>query len=131
MFTALLVLILIGALLALLAAVGAVRAWLHLRRARRAFQTGVSDEVDRLAQRTGELEASLSALDERAQQLPVTISQLQESLDTLRILTGALGTSLRQAQRILAVTRLKTTGTARLSDLIGKWQRALENRPPA
>jgi chromosome segregation ATPase len=131
MFTLFLVLILIGAFLALLAGVRALGAWLSFRRTRATFQKNVAEEVDRLSRRTGELEASLSALDARAQQLPVRISRLQESLTTLRVLTGALGTSLRQAQRILAVTRLKTTGTARLADLLGKWQRALENRPPA
>lgn len=119
-----LILILIGAVVALAASVRALRAWLGFRRARAAFQTDVADEVERLARRTGEIETRLSALDARAQQLPVRISELQQTLTTLKVLTGALATSLGQAQRVLSVTRIKTSGTSYLADALAKFRRA-------
>lgn len=131
MVTVLLILISIGAVLALVTGVLAFRAWLVYRRARAAFQTEVTDEVARLAQRAGELEKSVASLDARAGQLPVRISELQQSLAALKTLTGVLGTSLRQAQKILSVTRIKTSGTATLSNTIGKrWQSWRTNRRP-
>lgn len=132
MVTVLLILISIGAILALVAGVLALRAWLVYRWARAAFQTEVTDEVARLAQRTGELERSVANLDARASQLPVRISELQQSLIALKALTGILGASLRQAQKILSVTRIKTSGTATLSNTIGKrWRSWKANRRPA
>ncbi|MGB3635802.1 MAG: hypothetical protein WA982_17330, partial [Rubrobacteraceae bacterium] len=53
----------------------------------------------------------------RTQQLPVSISSLQENLDALRILTGALAGSLRQAQRVLSYSALKTFSATRIADL--------------
>ncbi len=103
-----LALILLGALLALVGAVAATLAWLKFRRARLALQTQLSEDVARLAGRTGEMEERLATLDTRAQQLPVRISDLQQNLTDLRILTGALSVSLRQAQRALSYTELKT-----------------------
>jgi septal ring factor EnvC (AmiA/AmiB activator) len=118
MGTVLAIFILVGAALALATAVGALRAYLRLRRARAAFQNYLAEEVTRLSRRAGELEKSLSALDARAQQLPVQISELQQSLATLQVLTGALATSLRQAQKILSYSALKTLSAARGADLL-------------
>jgi septal ring factor EnvC (AmiA/AmiB activator) len=118
MGSVLVILILVGAALALMAAVAAIRAYLRFRRARAALQNHLTEEVVRLSQRTDELEKSLSALDARAQQLPVQISELQQSLATLQVLTGALATSLRQTQKVLSYSALKTLSAARGADLL-------------
>jgi seryl-tRNA(Sec) selenium transferase len=118
MGTVLFILVLLGALLALVAGVAALRAWLSFRRARIDLQRRLSEDVARLAARTGELEESVAALDARTQQLPVHISRLQENLDTLQILTRTLATSLRQAQRVLSYSGLKTFSAARIADLL-------------
>jgi chromosome segregation ATPase len=110
--------LLLGAALALVAAVRALRAYLRLRRARAALQNHLTDEVVRLGRRTGELEKSILGLEVRAQRLPVQISELQRSLATLQILTGALATSLRQTQKVLSYSALKTLGAARVADLL-------------
>lgn len=122
MGTVWLILILVGAALALVAAVRAIRAYLRYRRARAALQGHLIEEVDRLARRTGELEENLSALDARAQQLPLQISELQQSLSTLRVLTGALAASLSQVQKVLSFSALKALSSARITD-------ALRSRP--
>ena len=108
MFTVLLILILLGALISLVTAFRALGAYLRFRRTRAAFQDEVTDEVARLSARTDELEISLSALDARAAELPIKISELQQSLTTLQVLTRALGTSLRQVQKVLSYNALKT-----------------------
>ena len=113
-----LVLIALGALISLVAAVRAIRAYLGYRRARAAFQSDVTAEVAHLAERTGEIESCLSTLDARAAELPIQISELQQSLTRLRVLTGALGASLRQIQRILSYGALKTLSAARLGRLM-------------
>ena len=118
MGTLLLALILIGAALALVAGAVALLAYLRLRRARVAFRNHLTKEVKLLSRRTGELEEHLSALDARAQQLPIRISELQKSLATLRVLTGALAATLRQAQRVLSFSALKTLSAGRIADLI-------------
>ena len=118
MGTVLVILILVGAAFALVAAVGALRAYLRLRRTRAAFQNHLTEEVIRLSRRTAELEESISALDARAQQLPVQISELQQSLATLRVLTEALATSLRQAQKVLSYSALKTLSATRIAELL-------------
>jgi septal ring factor EnvC (AmiA/AmiB activator) len=118
MGTVLVIFILFGAALALVAAVGALRAYLRLRRARAAFQNHLAEEVTRLSRRAGELEKSLSALDARTQQLPIQIFELQQSLATLQILTGALVNSLHQAQKVLSYSALKTLSAARAADLL-------------
>ena len=110
--------ILAGAVLALVAAIVALRAYLRLRRARAALQNNLTEEVDRLSRRTGELEESLSTLDARAQQLPIQIAELQQSLSTLRVLTESLAATLRQAQRVLSYSALKTLSAGRIADLI-------------
>ena len=114
----LLILILIGALISLFAAIRALGAYLRFRRARAAFQSEVTDEVERLAERTTELESSLSALDARAAELPIQISELQQSLTTLRVLTGALSASLRQVQKVLSYSTLKTLSAARIGKIL-------------
>jgi len=116
MGTVLLILILVGAVLALVGAVRAMRAYLRYRRARAALQGHLIKEVDRLAQRTGELEENLSAVDARAQQLPLQVSELQQSLSTLRVLTGALAASLSQVQKVLSFSALKALGSERVAD---------------
>jgi uncharacterized protein YjiS (DUF1127 family) len=118
MGTSFLILILAGAALALVTAVGALRAYLRLRRARAALNQRLTEEVADLARRTGELERGLSDLDARAQQLPIRISELQQSLSTLRVLTEALATTLRQAQRVLSYSALKTLSAGHVADLL-------------
>jgi chromosome segregation ATPase len=118
MGTVLVIFILVGAALALVAAVGALRAYLRLRRARAAFSQNVTREVDDLARRSGELEESISELDARAQQLPIRIAELQQSLATLRVLTEALATSLRQVQKVLSYSALKTLSATRIAELL-------------
>ncbi len=118
MGTVLLILILVGAALALVAGVRALRAYLSYHRARAELQEHLAQEVDRLALRTGELEKNLSALDSRVQQLPLQISELQQSLSTLRILTGALAASLRQVQRVLSYSSLKDLGSERIANAL-------------
>ena len=120
MGTVLFILILAGALLALVTGVVALRAWLSFRRARLALQRQLSEDVARLAARTGELEESVAALDARSQQLPVRISRIQDNLATLRILTRSLAVSLRQAQRVFSYSGLKTFSAARLAELFPK-----------
>jgi len=114
----LLILILVGAALALVAAVIAFRAYLRLRRARAALNRRLNEEIADLARRTGEMERSLSDLDARAQQLPIRISELQQSLSTLRVLTAALAATLSQAQRVLSYSALKTLSAGRVAVLL-------------
>ncbi len=130
MGTVLLILILVGAALTLVAGVRALRAYLSYRRARAALQEHLALEVDRLARRTGELEKNLSALDSRAQQLPLQISELQQSLSTLRVLTGALAASLRQVQRVLSYSSLKALGSAHIAGAF-RTRRSREQERPA
>jgi len=118
MSTALLILILLGALISVVAAFRALGAYLRFRRARAAFRGEVTDEVARLAVRTDELESSLSALDARAAELPIQISELQQSLTTLQVLTTALGTSLRQVQKVLSYNALKTLSADRIGRIL-------------
>ncbi len=118
MYIFLLVLILLGALLAAFAAIVAIRAWLSFRRTRLSLQNRLSEDVARLTARTGEIEERLASLDARAQRLPVQIYELQQNLATLQVLTGALSTSLRQAQRALSYTELKNFSSARLTDFL-------------
>ena len=117
MFFATVIMILLGALLSLFAAIRALRAYLSYRRARATFQSEVTDEVDRLAARTDELERNLSALDDRASELPIQISELQQNLNNLQVLTRALGTTLRQVQKVLSFNALKTLSADRISRL--------------
>jgi chromosome segregation ATPase len=114
MFVATIIVILLGALLSLFAAIRALRAYLSYRRARATFQSEVTDEVARLAARTDELEKNLSALDARAAELPIQISELQQNLNNLQVLTRALGTTLRQVQRVLSFNALKTLSADRI-----------------
>ena len=109
MGTLLVILTLAGALAALAAGVLALRAYLGLRRTRAAVLGGLVVEVARLAGRTAELETRLAALDARANALPVRISDLQQNLTTLRVLTNALTGTLGQAQRVLSPAGLKSS----------------------
>ena len=96
MGTLLVILTLAGALAALAAGVLALGAYLGLRRTRAAVLGGLVVEVARLA-----------ALDARANALPVRLSDLQQNLTTLRVLTNALTGTLGQAQRVLSPAGLK------------------------
>jgi len=118
MFIATVILILLGALLSLFAAIRALGAYLRYRRARAAFQSEVTDEVARLAARTDELERNLSALDARASELPIQISELQQNLNNLQVLTRALGSTLRQVHRVLSFNALKTLSADRIGRLV-------------
>jgi hypothetical protein len=118
MYTVLLILILLGALISVVTAFRALGAYLKFRRARAAFQDEVTDEVALLSARTDELEVSLSALDARAAELPIQISELQQSLTTLQVLTRVLGTSLRQVQKVLSYNALKTLSADRVGRML-------------
>jgi len=114
----LIALVLIAAVLAMMAAARALRAWLRYRRARIELRDHLTVEVADLLSRTGEMEENLSSLEVRSQQLPVQIAELQESLTTLRILTSALTATLRQVSRVLSFDALKTLSATHLSDLL-------------
>ena len=118
MYTVLLILILLGALVSVFMALRALGAYLRFRRTRAVFQEEVTDEVARLSARTDELESNLSDLDARATELPIQISELQQSLATLQILTRALGVSLRQVQKVLSYSALKTLSADRIGRMI-------------
>jgi hypothetical protein len=111
------VLIGVGAVLALVAALAALGAYLRYRRARIGLQERLAFEVESLSQRTGELERGLTALQERSAQLPISISGLQQNLTTLRVLTGALAASLVQAQRVLSYSVRETVDATPLGRL--------------
>ena len=119
MGTFLIILILASAFLAFVAGIAALRAGLRLRRTRLALQSHFYSEVAQLAGRATELEKSLTALDARAQALPVRISELQQNVATLRVLANALGVSLRQAQRVLSATGPRTSLAKSLSVAFG------------
>src|SRR5215218_5422444 len=95
------ILVLVSALLALVTGVSALRAGLRLRRAGTALRIHLYSEIDRLARRSIELEESLAA-HARAQTIPVRASELQQNLAALRVLTSALGSSLRRSRRVLS-----------------------------
>jgi len=108
----------IGALLALVAALAALGAYLRYRQARTELQESLASEIENLAQRTGELERGLVALQERSARLPISISGLQQNLSTLQVLTAALAGSLGQAQRVLSYSALKTLSGTYLGRLL-------------
>jgi len=112
------VLIGFGAVLALVAALAALGAYLRYRRARIELQVNLMSEVERLSARTGELERGLLALQERSAQLPISISGLQQNLTTLQVLTAALAGSLGQAQKVLSYSALKTLSGTYLGQLL-------------
>ena len=112
------VLIGIGAVLALVTALAALGAYLRYRQARTELQENLASEVENLAQRTGELERGLVALQERSARLPISISGLQQNLSTLQVLTAALVGSLAQAQRVLSYSALKTLSGTYLGRLL-------------
>jgi hypothetical protein len=112
------VLIGFGAVLALVAALAALGAYLRYRRARIELQVNLTSEVERLSARTGELERGLLALQERSAQLPISISGLQQNLTTLQVLTAALAGSLGQAQKVLSYSALKTLSGTYLGQLL-------------
>jgi hypothetical protein len=118
--TYLLVFVLIGfgAVLALVAALAALGAYLRYRRARIELQVNLTSEVERLSVRTGELERGLLALQERSAQLPISISGLHQNLTTLQVLTAALAGSLGQAQKVLSYSALKTLSGTYLGRLL-------------
>ena len=112
------VLIGVGAVLALVAALAALGAYLRYRQARIELQVNLASEVESLSQRTGELERGLVALQERSAQLPISISGLQQNLSTLQVLTGALAASLVQAQKLLSYSVRETVDATPLGRLL-------------
>ncbi len=129
MGTFLTILVLASAFLAFVAGISALLAGLRLRRTHLALRSHFYSEVVRLTGRATELEKNLTALDARAQALPVRISELQQNLATLRILTTALGTSLRQARRVLSPNGI---GALLASPLAGGFGTSTERSgPPA
>ena len=123
------VLIGVGAVLALVAAVVALGAYLRYRRARIELQEGLVSEVERLSRRTGELERGLISLQERSARLPISISGLQQNLSTLQLLTGALAGSLSQAQKVLSYSALKTLSGTHLGRLLQAPSRNVRRTP--
>jgi hypothetical protein len=124
--TLLTIIIVVGAALALITALSALGAWLSLSRARVALEAEIGAKIVRLANRAAELEGSISALTARAEMLPVRIASLQQNLAILGILTGALGTSLRQAQRVLTSAGIKSV----IARPIAQVSRNLRNSRP-
>jgi hypothetical protein len=118
MYVIVLILILVGVVLSSITAFRALGAYLRFRRTRAAFQSEVADEVARLAARTDELEVTISALDARASELPIQISELQQNLATLQVLTAALGTALRQVQKVLSFNALKMLSADRIGRML-------------
>jgi len=108
----------IGAVLALVGALAALGAYLRYRQARTELKESLASEIENLAQRTGELERGLVALQERSARLPISISGLQQNLSTLQVLTSALVGSLGQAQRVLSYSALKTLSGTYLGRLL-------------
>jgi septal ring factor EnvC (AmiA/AmiB activator) len=108
----------IGAVLALVAALAALGAYLRYRQARAELQENLTSEVERLSQRTGELERGLISLQERSARLPISISGLQQNLSTLQLLTGALAASLAQAQTLLSYSVRETVDATPLGRLL-------------
>jgi chromosome segregation ATPase len=109
MGTILIILVCASALVALVMAIFALIAGLKLRRTRAALRSNLYSEIAQLSYRTAELEKNLDALDARAAALPVRLFELQQNLATLQVLTNTLGTSLRQAQRIVSFTSFKSS----------------------
>ena len=109
MGTILIILVFASALVAFVTAIFALRAGLKLRRTRSALRSHLYSEIAQLSYRTAELEKNLSALHARADALPIRIFELQQNLATLQVLTNTLGNSLRQAQRIVSFTSLKSS----------------------
>ena len=107
----------VGAVLALVTALAALGAYLRYRQARTELQESLASEIENLAQRTGELERGLVAIQERSARLPISISGLQQNLSTLQVLTAALAGSLAQAQRVLTYSALKTLSGTNLGRL--------------
>ncbi len=107
MGTLLMILVLASGLFTLVTGVSALRAGLRLRRTYLGLQVHLYTEVARLTDRATEVEKNLTALDTRIGALPVRIHELQQNLTMLRILSDVLGTSLRQAQKVLSSTDLK------------------------
>lgn len=118
MFTALFIVISIGALLALAAGISAFRAYLRFRRARNVFQADVTAEVVRLSARTDELERGMNNLNERASTLPIRISELQRNIAVLQTLTASLAATLRQAQKVLTFSGMKAVSSSALGDAL-------------
>jgi len=115
------ILVLASGLFALVTGVSALRAGLRLRRTYLGLQVHFYTEVARLTERTAEVEQNLTALGTRVEALPVRIHELQQNLAMLRILSGALGMSLRQAQRVLSSAGLKSSLARPLAEAFGRY----------
>jgi mevalonate kinase len=120
MGTLLTILVLASGLFALVTGVSALRAGLRLRRTYLGLRVHFYTEVARLTDRTAEVEQNLTALGTRVEALPVRLHELQQNLTMLRILSGTLGTSLRQAQRVLSSAGLKSSLARPLAGAFGR-----------
>ena len=118
MYLFLFVLIGVGALLALVAALAALGAYLRYRLVKISLQQELASEVERLAQRAGELERGALALQERSARLPISVSGLQQNLSTLQVLSSVLAGSLNQAQRVLSYSVRETVEATPLGRLL-------------
>jgi len=107
--TILFLLVLFGALAALVCGLIALRSYLRLRRARKRLGSTLLVEVENLSRRATGLEGSLRALDARAQALPIRIESLQRNLATLGVLANALAVSVGGVRRVLTPVGLKSS----------------------
>lgn len=114
----LLVILVVGALLALVTAAIAIRAGLSAFVAQLRLRRELASEVERLSQRAGELEEKTARLERRTRELPVKMGRVQENLADLRVLTGNLYVTLSQARRALSYSGMKTSGTSWLSKTV-------------
>jgi hypothetical protein len=97
----LIILVLVSAFAAFVAAIFALQAGLKMRRSRIALRSHLSYELTRLTRRVGELEKNLATLDTQAQALPVLVSELQQNLAVLRILTSPLSPKLSPKEEVV------------------------------
>jgi len=127
--TILVVLILVGALSALVSGLFALRAYFSLRRTRKELGETVLVEVEDLGRRAAGIEESLQALDERARALPVRIDRLQRNLAALSVLTGALAASLDGTRRVLTPVGLKSSISGPLARALYTLRDSVASRP--
>lgn len=129
MATVLVILVLLGALSALVSGLVALGAYLSLRRVRRELGEIVLAEVEDLGRRAAGLEEGLRALDARAQALPVRIDRLQRNLATLNLLAGVLAASVGGLRRVLTPVGLKSSLATPLARALGALRHSATGRP--
>lgn len=120
----LLVILLLGALLTLVAAVAALRAGVRAFAAQAELRKRLGAEIESLSQRAGELEAKAARLQEQTRDMPVRVERIQENLAALRVLTRNLYVSLDQARRALSYSGLVSSGSSYLSRAARRYARS-------